>query len=583
MSTSKSLFWEAFQSRDDLQKFGNDSLLLFALQLRFGVEDIDLVANNSLTEGTDDKKADLVYIDYEAGCAVIAQSYISQDISKTEAPANKASDLNTAASWLLSRPIGELPERLQTHAEELRQLITDGVVKSLHFWYVHNLPESNNVKNELITVENTAGSLIEAYFPGIEGIEIQALEVGITALEELYKSISTPILVSEEFTILISGGFEISGADWKAYVTSIPARWLYEQFHSYKTDLFSADVREYLGSRKSDANINNAIKETAHDDPTHFWVYNNGITALVYEFDELKKGDETYIHFKGFSIVNGAQTTGAIGSLNIPPDENAKVQVRFIMCSNINRLHNIVLYNNSQNKVSGPDFRSNDSVQTTLVEEFRVIPYVEYVPRRGGYEDVIRRQPNVLPSITAGQALAAFHADPGIAYHQKTRMWEEETLYHKYFNEQTTAKHILFAYSLLKTVERKKHELRNKSKSGSLTESENEQLDFFRKRGSTFLMASAVARCLEVFIGKPIPNPFSLDFRENISPEAACEIWTPIVEVGSSFAAPLVEGLSDGFKTHETVDDAIKTFRSFVEATKQGNAEVYSKFAEQVA
>ena len=49
--------WSAFEERDDLGTFGNDALLLFALQLKFDIEDISTVAATSLTEGADDKQA----------------------------------------------------------------------------------------------------------------------------------------------------------------------------------------------------------------------------------------------------------------------------------------------------------------------------------------------------------------------------------------------------------------------------------------------------------------------------------------------------------------------------------------------
>ncbi|MBA7710126.1 hypothetical protein ES703_119057 [subsurface metagenome] len=158
MTTDKSAFWEAFNSRTDLQKYGVDALLLFALQLKFGIEDIDIVAGTSLTEGSDDKKADLIYINNESGHIVIAQTYIAVKKSgkdgklKKEAPRNKASDLNTAISWLFARPIGEVPESIRSHAEEIRQALQDNLIRNIQFWYVHNLPESTNVKEELKTV-----------------------------------------------------------------------------------------------------------------------------------------------------------------------------------------------------------------------------------------------------------------------------------------------------------------------------------------------------------------------------------------------------------------------------------------------
>src|SRR5262245_62140725 len=95
----------ALSARKDLTPYGGHALLLFALELRFGVEDLDTVASTSLTDGPDDKKCDLVYVDVDAGVAVVAQSYTAADPSKAEARAAKASDLNTAAAWLLTRPL----------------------------------------------------------------------------------------------------------------------------------------------------------------------------------------------------------------------------------------------------------------------------------------------------------------------------------------------------------------------------------------------------------------------------------------------------------------------------------------------
>ena len=161
-------------------------------------------------------------------------------------------------------------------------------------------------------------------------------------------------------------------------------------------------------------------------------------------------------------------------------------------------------------------------------------------------------------------------------------MWVDDTLYSTYFGEQTTAKHIIFAYSLLKAVEAKKLNLWNKNKDNSLIAIEETQLDFFRKRGSTFLMTSAIARCLEILLTKQIPNSFSMAFKSNLSPDEAANRWSSIVETASAFTTPLVEGLSDGFRTRETVDKAIQTFQSLIDATKEANATIYSRFAEQV-
>lgn len=421
---------ECFRNRDDLKKYKDDGLLLFAVELKYGIEDIDTLASESLTEGTDDKKTDLLYIDKERGIALIAQSYFNRSIRRRSAKANKASDLNTAISWLLNAPLEKIPSDLKSHADELRQVIKDRDINSLQIWYVHNLIESVNVKKELETVEYTAKTALSANYPA-SNVTIQAIEVGITTLEEWYRSLSVPILITDEYQFDILGGYPISGDNWEAFVTVIKGEWLYDQFVTHGTKLFSANVREYLGSRDKDDNINSGIKQSACTEPKNFWVYNNGITALVNDFKYMSNGK---LKINGVSIVNGAQTTGALGSLNDKPSSEVSIPIRFVKSKDKNVIYNIVKYNNSQNKVAAPDFRSSDSTQSRLTTEFNALGGIKYRPRRGGCEDLIKRDPNTLPSVTAGQALAAFHQNPGVAYHKKTKIWESDTLYSKYFN-----------------------------------------------------------------------------------------------------------------------------------------------------
>lgn len=81
-----------------------------------------------------------------------------------------------------------------------------------------------------------------------------------------------------------------------------------------KSKAFSANVRDYLGSRRSDANIDNGIKKSAEESPDDFWMYNNGVTVLVNSF-EFVSSRKPVLKISGLWIVNGAQTTGATGSL----------------------------------------------------------------------------------------------------------------------------------------------------------------------------------------------------------------------------------------------------------------------------
>ncbi|HEX8273552.1 MAG TPA: AIPR family protein [Longimicrobiaceae bacterium] len=571
----------AFASRADLEQYGSNALLMFALELRFGLEDIHTVAADALTDGSDDKKCDLIFVDLDEGVAVVAQGFQAADPSKKEAPANKASDLNTAAGWLLSRDVNDLPARIRPAAIQLRSALEDGQIQTIHFWYVHNLPESPNVSSELETVQRNAYAGLRHLLGAAAKVpDVTAVEVGRGQLDEWYKTRTTPILVTDQLSVSVPGGYEIESTDWSAYVTAVPAKWLYTLFEKYKDELFSANVRGYLGSRKADANINSGIKSTAGGDPVHFWVYNNGLTILTHKFEY--NSDDKELVVTGLSIVNGAQTTGAIGSLDATPDDSAMVPARFVRCQSGEVVTRIIKYNNSQNQVEAPDFRSGDEVQRRLREEFRSVPSVTYLGgRRGGYEDRIKRPPNLLPSDTAGQALASFHGDPVVAYNEKSRIWVSDTLYSRYFSERTTARHIVFAYSLLRSVEEKKRLLAVAGKE-ELTEKQEKVLQFFRNRGATFLLTAAIGSALETVVGRPIPDRFALAFKGNLAPQDAVELWTPIVTVATAFTDRLVPAVERGLKSAELVSSAVSDFSSFMDATGEANRTVYDTFAKHL-
>lgn len=580
MGSETSTWQDALVARDDLAQYGDNAVGLFALAIRFALDDVHTVAAEAITDGSNDKKCDLIYIDREEGVAVIAQCYWAKS-NKANAPANKASDLNTAVAWLLQRPVKQLPTRLRSPAQELRDAIMVGDIRRVEAWYVHNLAEHKNVKDELDTVEHTTSTLIAALNPPAK-ISSSALEIGKAKLAEWYKETLSPILVNEDIEFEITNGFSVEKAKWKAFVAPIQARDLHRLYKKHKTALFSANVRDYLGSRKSDANINHGIKTTAENQPDEFWVFNNGVTVLTHSYSTSLKGSKQVLKIKGASIVNGAQTTGAIGSLGKSPSSDVLVPARFVSTSDTELVYSIIQYNNSQNKVTASDFRSTDRIQKRLRDEVAHLPNAKYEGgRRGGSKDVIERNKNLLPSYTVGQALAAFAQDPIVAYNQKSEIWVSDKLYSRYFNDETSGQHIIFAYSLLRAVEDAKKKLVSRSNlSTALTQQENALLEYFRHRGSTFLLVSAIAACLEVFYGKKVSSPNRMSFGSKASPAAAIENWREVVETTSPFAQQLLEALNDGLKNSDRATKAISTFRSLVQATAAANKHVYGKFAK---
>ncbi|MGC4750048.1 AIPR family protein [Micromonospora sp. DT201] len=563
--------------------YGEDkALMLFALELSFSVQDIDSVAAVALTDHSNDKKCDLVFVDRDAGILVFAQGYVAQNHGKTEAPANKASDLNTAATWLLTGALDTLPDTLKSAAIEVRSALKSEDIREVHVWYCHNLPESQNVASELAQVQQTTKSLLKSHYPR-SSINVSVQEIGTATLAEMYRRTQVPIIVSEKLTLPVAGGFEVTGDSWRAYCTSVPGVWLRKLWMKHQADLMSPNIRGYLGVMRTDRNINNGIKTTAKTLPERFWIYNNGLTVLVnnYVVNEDAASGRQILTLSGVGVINGAQTTGSIGTLS---DSDAteldrmQVMVRFVSCSDAEVLAEIVKYNNSQNKVEATDFRSKDSVQDRLRSEFDNVPEADYRGgRRGGVRDAIERSKNLLPDQTVAQSLAAFQGRPNLAYNETRRIWEDDGVYASVFTDRTSSRHIILTYSLQKAIEEIKREM-SQLPEKDRTSLQQKHLSFLRRRGSITLLVAAIAESLETVTGRVIADRVTLEFRDNCSPSEASNRWRPLVQALLPFVNQLSSAADNDLKSNDKVKDALEKFQSMVEATVESNEKIYMQF-----
>lgn len=569
--------YAAFESRSDLAPYGDNALLLFVAQLRLNFDDVDSFAANSLTDGSNDKKCDLVAVSADRQRITLAQGYMSSK-SVNAAPANKASDLNTGVSWLLSGPLDSLPETLRGAAEEVRDALASGEVREFQLWYVHNLPESANVETELAQAAVTADGIIRRDYAGLD-VDISFAEIGSGGLEEEYARTQIPILVPDHYEFVVPGGFEVSAGEWSAYSTAMAASDLRALWNTHKTRLMSPNIRDYLGIVRSSGNINFGIKETARSQPENFAIFNNGITVLVHNFavrdEEGPNGEWRHIlSVDGVGVVNGGQTTGALGSLDDSDAtglKSALVMARFVKCSSVAVLGDIVRYNNTQNKVEATDFRSRDAIQERLRLEFDAIPEAEYRGgRRGGVSDAIQRSKTLLPDSSVAQSLAAFHGDPNLAYNETRSIWDNDAVYARVFRSEISARHIIYAYSLLKAIEQAK--LNNSRIAESArTDAQKRHGTFFSARGSNYLLVAAIGSSIEVILGRAVADRYSLRFAADMSPAKGVAVWQPVVDLALSFSAQLQSATDQGLKAQERVRKAIQDFNSMIEAIRSAN------------
>lgn len=576
-------FLSAFSAREDLVQYESNGLLLYVAEQYLDLEDVHTFATTALTDGSNDKKCDLVVVSEETRQVIIAQGYWS-NAGKTSAPANKASDLNTAVSWVLAGDLDQIPVNLRGAAEEVREALDSGRIDQVHVWFVHNCPESQNVETELAQASLTAAGLISHHFP-TASVDVSHSEYGVGEIESLYQRGQVPILVSDKIEFEIPGGYAFEGDAWSAFSTLVNASDLHTLWNKHKTDLLSPNIRSYLGSKKSAQNINNGIKESAISTSRDFSVFNNGITVLVNDYEVVKTRRKSTLKISGMGVVNGGQTTGSLGSIPISELHKiaeTRVMARFIKCRDLKVLESIVRFNNTQNKVEATDFRSKDAVQQRLRAEMELVPDAEYRGgMRGGGTDQMTRSRFLLPDRTVSQTLAAFHGDANLAYNETRTIWDRDTVYSSVFRETVTARHIVFTYSLLRSIERMKQDLVAKTITGR-TVMEQQQLDFLTQRGATFVVLQAIGYSVEEILGRPVADRYSLQFKKNLSPAEASEAWLPIARITLSQCALLRAATNQNLKSDEKTSAVMTQFGGFLDAIKTVNSQPFSDFAEKI-
>jgi hypothetical protein len=117
--------------------------------------------------------------------------------------------------------------------------------------------------------------------------------------------------------------------------------------------VFESNIRQWMQFKTT---VNKGLRETLQNNPGKFFFYNNGITIVVSDFDEL--GDNI-IKLYAPQIVNGAQTSNSIvDHAKRTKNMNGSMTVTIIKADDEQEQNNITKYRNSQNSVRGKDLVS---------------------------------------------------------------------------------------------------------------------------------------------------------------------------------------------------------------------------------
>ncbi|MEV7169920.1 AIPR family protein [Streptomyces sp. NPDC093224] len=575
---------KVLDDRTDLDEYGADKRLLFALQLHQGIDDIHAVAVDALTDGGQDHGCDLIYIDPDSEKLIIAQGFETPKSALAEPKVWKAAALNQSVAWLLSGKPEDLPSRLKPAGEAIHQALQDGHIKEMQFWFVHNQLESVNARAELDATAHLAARVLQDAYPGSSPERIIGLDVGVHTLYRWYQGSRSPILVTDEITVTVDDCFELSSGKWRAVCTAVDTAWLQNLYWEHNgTDeenrLFSANVRGFVGVKGKKGAINNAIRKTVLEQPGNLFVLNNGVTALTGGVKVGAPGPDgrRVITLQGLSIVNGAQTTGAVSADTLRRQTEAgQLLIRFVVCDDPSLVSEVIRTTNRQLATQPADFRSNDRTQLRLIKEFQQLGGIAYDGgRRTDPSDIAVAPPaNRVVATTAAKALAAFHGDPYIAYNEPGRIWSDDGLYANLFGDHTTARHVLFCYGLQRAVEQAKTEYAARCRNDpDLKNNPRKVHDFLQRRGAVPVVVDAVAACMDTLLGRGTRDPFMLGFSRQPTLAKVIQHWhqvlKPIVPFLPHLAPALQRGGAKGVGEHDrakAVEDARTNFAGMVES-----------------
>jgi AIPR protein len=260
---------------------------------------------------------------------------------------------------------------------------------------------------------------------------------------------------------------------YEAYYGTVSAADVAAWYAAHGDRLFEQNIRKPLGN----TTVNQGLAHTLDDEQSHFWYFNNGVTALCGSIRKLARGATTRtfgdFQLSGVSIVNGAQTVASIARAARERDPStpldARVWVRFISLEGCppEFASEVTEATNTQNTVERSDFVALDPEQARLRTELLLSVQKTYSIKRGEETPPPEHGCTVTEATVA---LACAQPDASMAVIAKSavgRLWEstERAPSKTLFNGRTSALRLWRAVRTMREVDRQL-ETRRKSLEG---------------------------------------------------------------------------------------------------------------------
>lgn len=226
--------------------------------------------------------------------------------------------------------------------------------------------------------------------------------------------------------------------------------------------VFESNIRQWMQFKTT---VNKGIRETLQNNPVKFFYYNNGITIVVSDFDEI---DDKKLMLYAPQIVNGAQTSNSIlDHAKRTNNMDGYMTVTIIKADDEQEQNNITKYRNSQNAVRGKDLVSLMDFHKSIKSQLKNCGYF-YEIQAGSFDSKAKSQqseyegdttynkylpPNHKKVIVAKDAIQALVAGieqrPTEAYSSPAQFLPRGSKYDDVFNENLKDDYRILLYPYL--------------------------------------------------------------------------------------------------------------------------------------
>ncbi|MEI6610798.1 MAG: AIPR family protein, partial [Deltaproteobacteria bacterium] len=422
---------ELFPQHLDPKRSESASFLIWYLENYYRLDTLE--ATDSVCDQNGDKGVDGIYINDADNTIDIFQSRISQKRVSSIGDVPLKEFFGTLSQFNSKESLDNLV-KTGGDTQVVRLIKRLDVISKIGTYdirgiYLCNLDLDANGASYLATV------------PNISCMEKTKLESSYVS-DKRSEPISSPVI----FDV---AGFSIAeyivDKDTRAIIVPIKASELATLRGIADQSLFDRNVRGMLGNTK----VNRDIVDSIRDKSAHklFPLFHNGITVICQTMEQTPEK----IKIDEYFVVNGCQSLNSIFENKKTLTDNLRVLTKIIkMDVTSNLAERVTRYSNNQNGIKARDFKSNNTIQVRLQNEFSSLYNDRFCLEVKRGENLPKGE--VISNEDAGLYFMAFDLKEPWGTHRKYQVFDDK--YPEIFGRpDVTADRIVFCHTLMNCIQ----------------------------------------------------------------------------------------------------------------------------------